>query len=63
MSREAEILQLLQDVFSQERGRLASRRVVMFGSRARGDYWVDLARTNDKFRQSALVHHKVIYEA
>jgi hypothetical protein len=25
--------------------------------------WVDLARTNDKFRQSALMHHKVIYEA
>ena len=63
MSREAEILQLMRNVFNQDGGRLPNHRVVLFGFRARGHDWVDLARTNDKFHHSALMHQKVIYEA
>lgn len=101
MTREAEILLRLQSIFKEERCRLAGHRVVLFGSRARGDAkprsdfdvavvgttplplddfyaiadkiddiptlykidWLDLARTSDKFRHSALMHQKVIYEA
>ena len=37
LSREAEILQLLQNVFQHERARRSAHRVVLFGSRARGD--------------------------
>jgi len=37
LSREAEILQLLQNVFQREHARLGAHRVVLFGSRARGD--------------------------
>jgi predicted nucleotidyltransferase len=37
MRREDEIRHLLRDVFSKARDRLAGRRVVLFGSRARGD--------------------------
>jgi len=37
LSRETEILQLLQDVFKHESDRLSGHRVVLFGSRARGD--------------------------
>lgn len=37
MTREDEIHQMLQEMFSQARTRLAGHRVVIFGSRARGD--------------------------
>jgi predicted nucleotidyltransferase len=101
MKREDEIRELLRDVFHNSRDRLAGHRVVLFGSRARGDAkpgsdfdvgvigktplpltdfyaledqiedlptlyridWVDLARADDKFRQSALADIEVIYEA
>jgi predicted nucleotidyltransferase len=36
MTREDEILQLLQNVFEKERHRLTSHRVVLFGSSAKG---------------------------
>lgn len=37
MTRETEILDQLQDIFKHECRRLAGHRVVLFGSRARGD--------------------------
>ncbi|KAF0162032.1 MAG: DNA polymerase beta domain-containing protein [Rhodocyclaceae bacterium] len=37
MTREDEIQQMLQEIFSRARTRLAGHRVVIFGSRARGD--------------------------
>ena len=37
MTREDEIYQLLHDVFCDAHDRLAGHRVVLFGSRARGD--------------------------
>nr|VFJ65688.1 MAG: hypothetical protein BECKFW1821C_GA0114237_100827 [Candidatus Kentron sp. FW] len=37
MTREEEICHLLREVFMEERSRLAGYKVVLFGSRARGD--------------------------
>lgn len=100
MSSESEVRQMLQDLFKRSGARLAGHRVVLFGSRARGDAhprsdfdlavvgesplslkdfhaladeldelptlyrfdWVDLARTSERFRESALEHVEVIYE-
>jgi predicted nucleotidyltransferase len=92
---------MLHDTFARSANRLSQHRVVIFGSRARGDAkprsdfdlavvgevplplkdfyaladeldqletlyrfdWVDLARVSKKFRESALAHTEVIYEA
>lgn len=37
MTREDEVRRMLQDLFSKSGKRLAGHRVVLFGSRARGD--------------------------
>jgi predicted nucleotidyltransferase len=101
MTRDEEIRTMLRELFQRHADRLSEHRVVLFGSRARGDArprsdydlgvvgkkplpledffaledeldglptlyqfdWVDLARTSDAFRSSALNHVKVIYEA
>ena len=100
IEREAEILQMLKDLFARRQADLAKHRVLLFGSRARGNAklrsdfdlavdgveslplksffgiaedlenlptlysfdWVDLTKTNSRFREEALKSARVIYE-
>lgn len=98
--REAEIIKMLEDLFASKKADLVKHRVLLFGSRARGEAkprsdfdlavdgdealpiktfyaveealdalptlysfdWVDLARTNSRFREQAMKSARVIYE-
>ena len=98
--REAEIMQMLKDLFANRKADLEKHRVLLFGSRARGNAkqrsdfdlavdgeeplalksffkiaedledlptlysfdWVDLTKTNSRFREEALKSARVIYE-
>jgi uncharacterized protein len=100
IEREAEIIKMLEDLFSARKADLVKHRVLLFGSRARGNAkrqsdfdlaidgdeplpikkfyeieealedlptlysfdWVDLAKTNTRFRDEAMKSARIIYE-